>query len=270
LRKTGACGTGRSVIFTKDSMQIYYALGDVKLNGEPVLFIETGDSLIISEETDVNKYLLTEPFSAGELSELSFNTELGISDSTGISKLFGNNENLKFDLVLLDENGNSIENIAGVNIDKAAQAGSRNSSYNVSLSALKGMSLRLGIKAGTNLAGKYTIANILNDGNALAKGNTLQVNLKSATIVTDYALEQNYPNPFNPVTTITYQLPKDGMVTLKIYDAIGTEVTRLVHDYKQAGRYSVDFNASALASGVYFCRLQVNDFISSKKLILMK
>lgn len=60
------------------------------------------------------------------------------------------------------------------------------------------------------------------------------------------------------------------MVTLKIYDAIGTEVTTLVNEYKPTGRYNVTFNASNLASGVYFYRLQVNDFTSSKKLILMK
>ena len=81
---------------------------------------------------------------------------------------------------------------------------------------------------------------------------------------------QNYPNPFNPSTTINYQLPKDGFVTLIIYDILGREVKTLVNEYKAQGRYEVNFNASNLASGVYIYRIKVNDFSTSKKLLLMK
>jgi hypothetical protein len=104
----------------------------------------------------------------------------------------------------------------------------------------------------------------------IPKANIQEVQYTGVIVIKDYDLMQNYPNPFNPTTTITYQLPKDGMVTLKIYDAIGTEVTTLVHEYKSTGKYNINFNASGLASGVYFYRLQVNDFTTSKKLILMK
>ncbi|MCH7963445.1 MAG: exo-alpha-sialidase [Bacteroidetes bacterium] len=89
-------------------------------------------------------------------------------------------------------------------------------------------------------------------------------------IVTDYILYQNYPNPFNPVTTIRYEIPEDGMVTIKIYDILGQEVKTVLNEFKQATRYEVDFNASGLASGVYIYRMQVNDFITSKKMILIK
>jgi hypothetical protein len=89
-----------------------------------------------------------------------------------------------------------------------------------------------------------------------------------------YILSQNYPNPFNPVTNISYQLAKDGYVTLKIYDILGKEVASLVSDYKPAGSYNVQFNASfaggGLSSGIYFYRLQSGSFIEIKKLILMK
>jgi hypothetical protein len=262
--------TGRLVIFTKDSMQFYMALGDIKLNGEAIIFIQTGDSLLLSGQMDVNNYLLSEPFSAGELSDLSFSSELGISDSLNVQNKFAENDNLVFDIVLTDENGNLISELAHERINKSTYTSNKNNTYNINLASLKGMTLRLGIRTGTNLAGNYTIANILNDGNVLEKRNAQQVSLKNSNIIKNYSLEQNYPNPFNPVTTINYQLPKEGIVTLKIYDAIGTEVTTLVHEYKQAGRYNVNFNASGLASGVYFYRLQVNDFTSSKKLILMK
>jgi photosystem II stability/assembly factor-like uncharacterized protein len=86
----------------------------------------------------------------------------------------------------------------------------------------------------------------------------------------EYFLYQNYPNPFNPVTTITYQIPKEGLVTLKIYDILGKEVTTLINEEKQAGKYSIDFNASKLSSGVYLYELRSNEFKSTKKLLLMK
>jgi len=89
-------------------------------------------------------------------------------------------------------------------------------------------------------------------------------------IVTDYILYQNYPNPFNPVTTIRYEIPEDGMVTIKIYDILGQEVKTLLNEFKQATRYEVDFNAGGLASGVYIYRMKVNDFITSKKMVLLK
>ena len=106
--------------------------------------------------------------------------------------------------------------------------------------------------------------------NILAKSTVEDLKLKKAGLITTYALEQNYPNPFNPTTTITYQLPKDGAVTLKIYDILGREVKTLVNEYKPAGSYSVTFNASNLASGVYIYQLKSGDFIANKKLVLMK
>jgi hypothetical protein len=85
-----------------------------------------------------------------------------------------------------------------------------------------------------------------------------------------FQLSQNFPNPFNPSTTINYQLPKTGFVTLKIYDILGKEVATLVNEQKNKGRYSVNYDASRLASGVYIYQLRVNDYLSSKKMLLLK
>jgi hypothetical protein len=92
----------------------------------------------------------------------------------------------------------------------------------------------------------------------------------STEIPSEYKLSQNYPNPFNPVTKINYSLPKSGFVTMKIYDMLGREVVKLVSEKKVAGNYSVDFNASNLTSGVYFYRLEVNGFVDTKKMMLVK
>lgn len=89
-------------------------------------------------------------------------------------------------------------------------------------------------------------------------------------IVTDFYLFQNYPNPFNPSTKISYSIPKQNLVELKIYDVLGSEVHSLVNEIKEPGQYEVDFNASHLASGVYFYALKAGDFYQTKKLLLLK
>lgn len=85
-----------------------------------------------------------------------------------------------------------------------------------------------------------------------------------------FELKQNYPNPFNPVTKISYSIPKAGIVTLKIFDITGREVASLMNELKQPGIYSVDFNASSFASGVYFYRLEAQDFVDTKRMVLLK
>lgn len=93
---------------------------------------------------------------------------------------------------------------------------------------------------------------------------------KNEIVPSEYVLYNNYPNPFNPTTTIRYDLPKDGLVQLKVFDILGNEASTLVNEQKVAGKYEVNFNASQLASGVYIYKIQAGDFISSKKMILLK
>jgi hypothetical protein len=85
-----------------------------------------------------------------------------------------------------------------------------------------------------------------------------------------YKVSQNYPNPFNPSTIIMYDLPEGGMVSIKIYDMLGREVRTLVNEYKNAGSYNVEFNASNLPSGTYFYCLQAGSFAETKKLVLLR
>ena len=85
-----------------------------------------------------------------------------------------------------------------------------------------------------------------------------------------YSLFQNYPNPFNPQTTISFSIPKEEVVTIKIFDALGREVQTLIHKHMKAGRHDVPFNAAQLSSGVYFYRMESGDFAASKKLLLIK
>jgi photosystem II stability/assembly factor-like uncharacterized protein len=85
-----------------------------------------------------------------------------------------------------------------------------------------------------------------------------------------YSLEQNYPNPFNPGTTIKYAIEKAGIVTLKLYDILGKEKAVLVNERKEPGNYVYEFKNINLSSGVYFYTLKANDYIQTKKMILLK
>jgi len=85
-----------------------------------------------------------------------------------------------------------------------------------------------------------------------------------------FELYQNYPNPFNPVTYITYDLPVDTKVQLKIYNTLGQEVTTIVDEFQKAGSYLKSFDATELSSGVYFYRLLTENFVSQKKMIVIK
>ena len=86
----------------------------------------------------------------------------------------------------------------------------------------------------------------------------------------EFALLQNYPNPFNPSTVISFQLPVSGDVLLKIYDILGNEIATLVDEYKPVGNFEVEFDASRLASGIYFYQLKVGEFIQTRKMLLIK
>ena len=86
----------------------------------------------------------------------------------------------------------------------------------------------------------------------------------------EYALYQSYPNPFNPSTTIKYSIPQSDKVSIKVYDILGSEVSVLTNEYKTAGTYSVEFNASQFASGVYFYQIRSGNFVETKKMVLLK
>jgi hypothetical protein len=134
----------------------------------------------------------------------------------------------------------------------------------------------------TDSPGSLVYGRIYVDNLRLAKKSIVSgIESEQQNIPNDFVLYQNYPNPFNPTTKIRYAIPlsggaRGGLVTLKVYDILGNEVATLVDEYKPAGKYEVEFNTAetrhgvSLPSGVYFFQLKAGDFITSKKMILMK
>ena len=106
------------------------------------------------------------------------------------------------------------------------------------------------------------------DGGGLITG----VNSLEEEIISDYKLYQNYPNPFNPVTSFKFQVPISSFVSIKVYDLQGKEVALLVNEKKNAGSYSINFDANKynLSSGIYFYTLQTENYKETKKMILVK
>lgn len=117
---------------------------------------------------------------------------------------------------------------------------------------------------------RYRLVTIDMNGNRMpvgeVEGHVEPVN----TTVEQFALHQNFPNPFNPTTEITYDLAGSADVSLVVFDLLGREVVSLVHGTQDAGRYTVNFNATGLPSGMYFYRLQTAEFTDMKKMMLLK
>lgn len=123
---------------------------------------------------------------------------------------------------------------------------------------------------------RYTNQTLLKADNGKPLGDLtwfpeIVVGVKEQTsLPVEFTLEQNYPNPFNPTTTISYTIPKQDLVTLKVYNILGQTVATLVNQVQNAGSYKVDFNASKLASGIYMYTLQWGNNTLTRKMILLK
>jgi hypothetical protein len=85
-----------------------------------------------------------------------------------------------------------------------------------------------------------------------------------------YSLEQNYPNPFNPATMIRFSIAEPGLVTLNVYNLLGEKVATLVNSELASGSYEVDFNSGNYSSGIYFYTIKANNYLATKKMILLK
>jgi photosystem II stability/assembly factor-like uncharacterized protein len=119
--------------------------------------------------------------------------------------------------------------------------------------------------------GTSSVCLVGTNGGGIERGtNIFTSSPESRNTPATFSLQQNYPNPFNPSTTIKFELPTAGHVSLKVFDVLGREVSTLVNEQMQAGSYKRTFDAGGLTSGVYFYRLQTSDLVQTKRLILLR
>ena len=123
------------------------------------------------------------------------------------------------------------------------------------------------VERNTPLSKKDTVEFMITDASGTMMMKTF---IFSYTGPTEFKLEQNYPNPFNPTTRIQYQVSSISDVTLKVYDILGSEVATLINEKQEPGYYEVQFNAANFASGMYIYRLQAGEYVSTKKMTLVK
>jgi len=142
-------------------------------------------------------------------------------------------------------------------------------------SLIIGANASLDVSAGADICADGISGTIT--GNGTFCGNPTEVESETEkTLPTEFALEQNYPNPFNPSTTISWQSPVGSKQTLKVYDLLGNELVTLVDEYREAGRYEVEFSKGALgnvlnlSSGIYFYKLTAGSFTETKKMTVLK
>jgi len=274
LQKTDAesFSQSREGIVAKDTAQFYFALGDVTVNGRKVNFVNVPDSANVNDNTTLNNYLTTEPFSVNNSSTLTYGVMYGITDSLSAMALLKDNHSVNFKVEIVSENGAVVATFDNVSYDSVQAYQYNNLSREVNLDGIGEQAVRVRLVVSTNNDFTYSLKNsyATEDVMQLGKRGVKSTKFSDLNKVKTYSLSQNYPNPFNPSTTIDFEVAKSGMVTLKVFDVLGGEIMVLVNEIKEAGKHSISFDASNLPSGVYFYKLQSGDFVTSKKMILMK
>jgi hypothetical protein len=267
---------GRGVAITYDSTDYCFGLGDINVDGQNIGFVPlTNLNNILSEDT-LNNFLCTNDFSITNNSKITFSLFHGMispKDTEQTINSLTSNEFIKIKAILVDAKSNeTLSQIDSIDLKKGETFSTDIISNNFIPNGIGSREVRIELKVDNNIPCQYTINDFFSNENSisLTKSNSKEISYKDINLVKTYTLEQNYPNPFNPSTLIHYEMPKDGFVTLKVYDILGNIVKTLVNQYQSKGRYDINFNANNLASGIYFYRLQSGSFISTKKMLLLK
>ncbi len=272
VEDTGLASTNSSAIAVDQNGDIYLAgdfengsaiFGNIKLNG---LFAD--NSFLVKYDASGN--CLWAKQSSGTIAS-GYSLSLDKDNNCYITGNFYNGE-ADFGNLKLVNNNLTAENIFVIKYDAngnpvwaIADTGSGGYCYSSSCDAEGNL-----YTTGDGLGGGF--GSFVFNGGFLAKINTVisGVNSVKSSLPINFSLSQNYPNPFNPTTAIEYSVPAYSHVVIKVYNVLGKEVKALVDENKPAGNYTVDFNASGLASGIYFYRMQTNGFSTVRKMILLK
>ena len=260
---------GREGTISAGHAQFFFNFGDINVDSG-IGFIPLTQHPSYDSVEVLNEYSLTEAFNIYDGIDFMYTILYGTTDSTGAAALLVDGNYVSYCLYLVDDaTGEVIAPLDNVVFEEGNIFQYANIRYQLETTGLGNRRVRMKLVAANNFEAEYSLNASYTDGSE-SLGKALIKKKKAIVPVTEYAITQNFPNPFNPATTINYQIPQTGFVTLKIYDILGKEVATLVNEQKTQGRYSVNFDASRLASGVYIYQLRVNDYVSSKKMLLLK
>jgi len=202
---------------------------------EPVIVKKYEIPLWILSLEDLNTNLITNSFTANENNSLVYSIEYGVTDSV-LALVQLQNNFISFRVELIDQlTGVVLAELNNIQMDGNNAEKLKTATFNFNITGLPNSSLVIRLKVNNNLEPQYAAAVIKSDESVLLKNNPVELNLSGTAVITEYSLEQNYPNPFNPSTKIKFQIPKDGFVSLKVYDILGNEITNLVNEEKSRG-----------------------------------
>jgi len=270
-----------------DKAGTYFEIGSILIDDESIQFVEIPE--IVTEENRVNRiqrkdslndktleellpFLISEPFNLSEESSFTFTEQFSIGDSLALVNVLGKNGEISFTVELINENNTQvIATLKSVKMSSKILKSQREKGYQVNIPQELNGRFRVRITPKSNLEHlSFELATSYRDDSSQSGKEKTKLDLEEVNVILDYELAQNYPNPFNPTTQIEYQIPNAGLVQLEIFDILGRKVQTLVNETKEVGKYTVTFDASGLASGVYLYRLTSGKFMVSKKLFLVK
>jgi len=263
--------SGVQVVARQEKTEFFFRIGDISFNGQNVAFKGINLNATNLSQNDLDYLMTSDMVNLGDADNFGYSIEYGATDTVKALSLLQKDKFISFNVELIDATNDAVlYTLNNVKFDGNSSLNLNSESYNIDLTGLTGKEVYFKVKITNSLNPVYYASEIKSDAKVLGKSKAVSLDLSNKLVVKDYDLFQNYPNPFNPATIITYQLPKSGSVTLKIYDMLGKEVKTLVNEQKEMGKYTVQFDASSLASGMYVYRLRANDFTSTKKMLLLK
>ncbi|MDY0081657.1 MAG: T9SS type A sorting domain-containing protein [Ignavibacteriaceae bacterium] len=262
---------GREGIVFKNGIEFLFNVGDIIVGDSIVKFIEQPDTVLYTSAEELNEIVKTVPFHLNQSTDFIFTDFYYVLNDSLAETVMTDSDLVNFKVELVNNQSGLVVGILdNVTYTKENLSQYAKVSYMVDCSKISPGEYYLRLVTAVEGSAEYYLGNVQNSGEELNKHNYQKISFNGLEIPMIYSLEQNYPNPFNPTTIIRYQIPQDGIVTLKVYDILGSEVATLVNEQKPAGRYEINFDASKLASGVYIYKLQSGNYISSKKMMLLK
>lgn len=259
---------------TSSFIQFAFTIDNVTVDGQPVKIINIPETVKPTDAATLNNYLTTEPFAVNGNTSLTYDVAFATTHSDKAAEVLKQNRFVNFKVELIDAKTQQVIGVLNNSNNSENQITKRQTNFlDIDCRGIKSSEVQLRLVVATNADAQFAVTDkVVRLADVLRKGNVerTKISYQGSTVVTDYALEQNYPNPFNPSTTINYQIPNPGNVSLKVFDMLGREVAQLVNEYKQMGRYAVTFDGSQLSSGSYIVRMQSEKYTKTMKVMLVK
>jgi hypothetical protein len=257
---------GRGVAVGSGSAQFYCSFDDLSVDNQSIPFVKAPDTLDYARLENVNGVMITEPFTVKKDSKIILHEFSGFVDSTSAKLTLASSGFVAYKAELLDAStGSVVGTIKSVNLSGANLRSYARNSYALNTQGIVGKPARVRITVNTNLPSPKTAILDSFGTETVADTSANAMLTLSDGAVSNYSLEPNFPNPFNPTTQIRFALPEAANVSLIVYDVLGREVAVLVRRNLDSGYHTATWDASSVASGVYYARFTITDEVGRMK-----